>query len=136
MLGRNQNNWSLYMAASGKNTAIAEAKKVSKLKAHYTCEKCGKMDGVMHGAHIMPVTYAGTCADPYNILCLCAGCHSMGPHCAHQNPHEFVRWFEEMFPGRYDDLRERAYSYSKNPMPKKDWKAITKELRQMQKDLE
>jgi hypothetical protein len=119
------------MSAEGKKTAIKEAKTLVKMRQHYTCEKCGKPGN--HGAHIMPVTYAGTCADPDNLLCLCSSCHSVGPKSAHQNPHDFVRWFEERWPGRYDVLREKANEYTRHPV-QIDWKELTKELRELQKD--
>jgi len=89
----------------------------------------------MHGAHIMPVTYNGTAADPYNILCLCAGCHSMGPKSAHQNPVEFSRWLDITFPGRYDECNQRAQEYTRNPKPKKDWVAIRAELKILTREL-
>ena len=120
-----------------KDYAVDEAKLYVKILANWTCEKCGKTkyESQMHGAHIMPVTYSGTAAEPFNLLCLCAGCHSMGAKSAHQNPVEFTRWLEEAFPGRYDKMKEMAYNYSKNPRPKRDWIEIRKQLKSMVKKL-
>jgi hypothetical protein len=114
-----------------KELAIDEAKLLVKIQHNYTCEKCGKSKPQVqiHGAHIMPVTYAGTAALPENILCLCAGCHSMGPKCAHQNQHEFVYWMDAKFPGRYLKMKKIAIDYSKNPYPKKDWVEIRANLK-------
>ena len=95
---------------------IELAKKISKERANYICEKCGrskKQGWQMHGAHIIPVNYSGTCADPYNILCLCAACHSIGGKSAHQNPVEFSRWLDNRFPDRYDKLWLIANSINK-----------------------
>lgn len=120
-----------------KDLAVDEAKLLVKLQHDYTCEKCNraKPEVAIHGAHIMPVTYAGTAADPENILCLCAGCHSMGPKSAHQQPHEFVYWMDEKFPGRYQKMKDRANEYSRNPIPKKDWQEIRENLKQQIKEL-
>lgn len=81
----------------------------------------------------MPVTWAATAADPNNILCLCAGCHSMGPNSAHQNPHKFVRWFEDTFPGRYDELEHKATEYSRTKFPKIDWEETYLTLKELYK---
>lgn len=94
-----------------KKKCIELAKRIAKEKANYICEKCGrsKMQGWrMHGAHIIPVEFGNTAADPDNILCLCAKCHSIGRESAHENPLEFSRWFEKKIPGRYDRLRLKA----------------------------
>ena len=105
--------------------------------AGWKCEKCGKpVEGrSAHGAHIMPVTYAGTCADPENLLCLCPGCHSMGPNSAHQQPQQYVYWLDETFPGRYERVREKAIKYSQNPYPKIDWKEVRKENKKKLEEL-
>lgn len=119
-----------------KGKAVDEAKLIAKLRAGYKCEKCPKTkeDGwQMHGAHIIPVGYNGTAADPDNILCLCATCHSMGKDSSHQNPIPFSNWFNEKFPGRYDELWQIAWGYTQNPRPKKDWIQIRKDLKELTK---
>lgn len=112
-----------------KDKAVDEAKLLAKLRANFICEECSEKDKVMHGAHIMPVTYNGTAADPYNLLCLCPACHSMGPKSAHQNPGKFIRWLDKKFPGRYDECERRALEYQNCPFPKKDWVEIRNELK-------
>ena len=92
---------------SAKENAIKLAKQISKTRQNYECEKCDKTlarGWQMHGAHIMPVTWAKTAAMPENILCLCASCHSMGSNSQHQDPIPFSRWFDAKWPGRYDEL--------------------------------
>lgn len=123
---------------SAKEKAVKLAKDIAKGRADYICEKCGRskeQGWVMHGAHIMPVTWAKTAADPNNILCLCASCHSVGSSSQHQDPVPFSRWLDHEFPGRYDDLRAQAVAYSKNPKPKMDWDEVLKVLREEAKEL-
>lgn len=121
-----------------KKLAVETAKKIAKTENDYTCEKCfrSKPQVQIHGAHILPVTWAGTAADPENILSLCAACHSVGSNSQHQDPIPFSRWFENKFPGRYDQLRKRATDYSQNPLPKIDWEETYKKLKQELKELE
>lgn len=116
-----------------KKACVELAKLISKERANWTCEKCNKSKAngyTMHGAHIIPVTYARTAALPKNILCLCAACHSMGPNCAHEDRVGFGLWFNKKFgEKRYTDLKYMAMEYSKNPFPKIDWKLLRKELK-------
>ncbi len=74
------------------------------------CERCGmtRMDVQLQGAHVIPEGYEGTCADPENILCLCARCHRLGKDSWHQNPMFNARWYDEKFPGRYEELLKRT----------------------------
>lgn len=115
-----------------KKLAITLAKTIAKQRANYICEKCyrSRQQGwAMHGAHIMPVTYAATAADPHNIICLCASCHSMGPKSSHQNPIDFGRWFDEKYPGRYDSLRHKALAHAKNTA-RINWQKIYEDLKE------
>lgn len=126
------------MIMTSKQKSVEIAKTISKIKANYICEKCGKSKAEgwqMHGAHIMPVTWAKTAAMPENILCLCASCHSMGGNSQHQDPIPFSRWFDNKWPGRYDNLRNLAVSYSQNPKPKMDWDEVLVNLKQELKKL-
>lgn len=122
-----------------KPKAIKAAKDLVKTRQNYTCEKCGKSrdaSGIqMHGSHILPVTWAKTAADPNNILCLCAGCHKTKRDSWHEDPIANGRWFEERWPGRYDELYAQALAYSQNPFPKIDWKLLHEELTQQLKEL-
>lgn len=114
--------------------AIDAAKTLVKTRQNYTCEKCGRSRDAsgyqMHGSHIMPVTWAGTAALPYNILCLCSSCHKMARDSWHEDPVGSGRWFEEKWPGRYDELRQIAVAYSQNPKPKIDWKELRDSLKE------
>lgn len=123
---------------AAKQKAVILAKLIAKNRDNWTCIKCGrsKEEGwTMHGAHIMPVEWDGTAADPENIICLCATCHSMGRKSAHEDPIEFARWYDETFPGKYDKLREQAYEYSRTKFPKIDWKEVHKDLLTRSKSL-
>lgn len=114
-----------------KKKCIELAKKI--VRSQGFCAKCGrtKEQGYqIHGAHIIPVTYANTCAMTYNILNMCAACHSMGGESAHQNPHSFVLWFEKTFPGRYTLLQSIAQTHKKN-----DWGMIYLGLKQEEKKM-
>lgn len=114
---------------SQKKACIELAKRICRIGG--VCIKCGRSKAQgwqIHAAHIMPVTYANTCASTYNLIPLCAACHSMGPRSAHQNPHEFVLWFEERFPGRYKLLQAIANTHKSN-----DWSMIYLALLQEEK---
>jgi hypothetical protein len=103
-----------------KKQCVELAKKIVRSKGF--CEKCGrtKQQGwQIHAAHILPVNYANTCAMTLNIIPLCASCHSVGRKSAHQNPHEFVVWFDQKYPGRYQLLNSIAQGNKKN-----DWSMI------------
>lgn len=116
-----------------KTKAVDEAKRIAKERENYRCQKCPKtkeQGWQMHGSHIMPVEYGGTAADPDNILCLCASCHSMGRKSMHEDPIEFSRWYEEKFPGKYDILRKQALDYTKNPFPKINWEDLCQILKE------
>lgn len=121
-----------------KSAAIKLAKDIAKLRDGYICQKCyrSKEQGwAIHGAHIMPVTYGGTAADPENILSLCAKCHSMGKTSAHQDPVGFGNWYESMYPGKYKKLRNKAIKYDKNPFPKIDWEELRQDLLKIKKKM-
>jgi hypothetical protein len=120
------------MKTSDKKKAIDMAKLVAKERDGYVCQKCGRsreQGWTMHAAHIMPVSWSGTCADPENMLTLCATCHSMGKTSAHDDPVNFGRWFDEHYPGLYDKMRDKAFKYSSNPYPKINWVELREELK-------
>lgn len=121
-----------------KAKAVDLAKKVAKTRDGYVCQKSGKRkaDGwQIHGAHIVPVSFDATAADPDNIISLSADMHSMGKYSAHDNPTDFSDWLEKKYPGRAKRLREIAYEYDKNPFPKIDWEEKIADLKQQLKDL-
>jgi hypothetical protein len=120
------------MKTSDKKKCIDLAKKIAKERDGYICQKCGRslQDGwQQHGAHIMPVGWSGTCADPDNIICLCATCHSVGKKSSHEDPVGYSEWFNKQYPGLYKKMRDKAYKYSANPFPKIDWAELYEELK-------
>lgn len=127
------------MKQTQKDKAVNEAKKIAKLRDGYVCRKCTRSRAQgwqIHGAHIVPVGYGATAANPENIIALCAMCHSMGKTSAHDHPHEFVRWYDEKYPGEYDRLWKIAREYDANPFPKIDWIEKREELRVILKAME
>jgi 5-methylcytosine-specific restriction endonuclease McrA len=109
-----------------KKLAIKKAKTIAKERAGYVCEKCGrsKEEGwQIHGAHIIPVRYGHTAANPDNIISLCGKCHSLGRESAHENPTVFTHWLDAKYPGRADEMWKLA-----QPTDKVDWKEIYENL--------
>jgi hypothetical protein len=83
----------------------------------------------------MPVTYAATAADLYNLLRLCPACHSVGPRSAHQNPASFGIWMNQKFPGRYEELEEKALAYgAASRKVKIDWNEVWEELKKHERN--
>lgn len=120
------------MKTSSKKKAIDLAKQVAKERDGYVCQKCGRsrdQGWTMHGSHIMPVDWSGTAADPENIICLCAACHSVGRKSAHEDPVGFGVWFNKQYPGLYEKMQKKAYAYTANPYPKIDWDETIEKLK-------
>lgn len=105
-----------------KQDSISKAKEITRKKGK--CEKCGKTTGQMHGSHILSVgAYPAMAAELNNILCLCAGCHNMSPNSWHKEPGENIRWLDEKWPGRLDNLYLQAQT-----QVEVDWFEKLKEL--------
>lgn len=68
------------------------------------CERCKKTTS-LQCSHVIPRTYITTRWDIDNAITLCYACHI---HWWHKNPHEAVKWFDERWPGRYEQLKARA----------------------------
>lgn len=65
------------------------------------CERC-QGNKVLQGAHIFPKgTYKRMRWMFLNLLILCEACHIFWWH---KNPLDAKRWFDEKFPGRYEQL--------------------------------
>ena len=90
-----------------KNKAITLAKKIVREKIN-ECEWCGKKNAKFDGAHIIPIRFSATAADIDNILCLCAGCHTLSKNSCHENPVLFTRWLDVYAPGKFEALWEKA----------------------------
>lgn len=84
--------------------AKAEARKIGH------CEYCGatKEESQLQGSHVMPEEYRSVCADPDNILCLCANSHKFKKHAWHKGP-EIAVWFFTNQRERYNRLLEAAH---------------------------
>lgn len=113
-----------------KAKAVTAAKALSRKRGY--CEWCGvvpslqenkkgqvRMKPQLQGAHILPEEYHQTCADPENILCLCASCHKFAKGSWHKSPMEAAEWFNDKFPGRYDRLKRKLKSARIE-----DWKRV------------
>ena len=92
------------------------AKTQAKERDNWTCQHCGRTKAQgwqMQGSHILPEgTYVSMSADIDNILCLCVACHTGGSFLRgkswHGDPLYFAEWFNEKYPGKHQELRERA----------------------------
>ena len=80
------------------------------------CQRCGAGDKQLHAHHLIPRTRLATRWAIPNGLCLCAGCHSMGPASAHQDPLLFAKWFAAKFPERVEWVDEYRNSTARMPL--------------------
>lgn len=79
----------------------ALAKKCLILLRGEACERCGKLP--VFSSHILPKgKHKRMRWMLENILLLCYACHM---HFWHKHPHAAVAWFDEKFPGRYENLQ-------------------------------
>lgn len=78
----------------------ALAKKILIVSRGENCERCA--DIPVYSSHIFPKgTYKRMRWMTQNLLLLCYQCHM---EFWHKHPMEAKRWFEEKFPGRYEQL--------------------------------
>src|SRR3990167_2683787 len=87
---------------------VNKAKQEAKERDKFICQKCGKkVEGQnAHGSHILPEgAYPLMSAEPNNILCFCYHCHI---NWWHKSPLEATEWFNEKWPGRYQEQRKQA----------------------------
>jgi len=115
---------------------VTLAKRIVREEAGFRCVKCGRgePDNQTQGSHILPEgRYTGMSADLDNILCLCAGCHMWSNDSWHENPLASAEWFNEKYPGKYEELKERA----KDTTPKDIafWEKKYAELKTYQENL-
>ena len=115
---------------------VTWAKIEAKTRDNYTCQYCGKKaeGSNLHGSHILPEgSYPLMSAEPANIIALCAEHHLGGisPRLNrqfeswHSHPILFAKWFEEKWPGRYQELREMAEEKRKHVV---NWEARWNEI--------
>ena len=111
-----------HSATYWRKKCVTWAKTKAKERDGYQCQHCprNKVQGwQIHGSHILPEgTYPLMSAEPYNIIALCADCHTGGSfpgayaHSVkkswHNHPLYFAEWFEKKWPGRYKELNEMA----------------------------
>jgi len=94
-----------------------EKAKVRVKKKAGKCERCGRIHGMMHGAHILPEgAYPLMSAEDENLLCFCFRCHFFFWH---KHPLEAAAWFNEKWPRRYKKLRKMAEEKKKHVV---NWK--------------
>ena len=88
--------------------AILITKKLVRLRGE--CSRCGRKAPryTMHGVHIVPVRFGNICADPENVECMCAFCHTTDNDSAHLNERDFHEWFDAKYPNRRSVLRVKA----------------------------
>jgi hypothetical protein len=115
--------------------AIDIAKKVAKERDSWICQKCGKgkLAGQIQGAHIFPITFGNTAADPDNIIAMCASDHEWARNSWHNSPLENAEWFLVKWPGRYERLKAKAYPI--RPIKEYEWKEKLEDLKKQYKDL-
>ena len=96
----------------------------AKVREHGYCEYCGAQSPFvqLQGAHILPETYHSTCAEPKNILCLCAKCHKWNKGSWHKSP-EIAIWFYRNQRKRYEELEVMKY------WPEPNWEEKYEELK-------
>jgi HNH endonuclease len=113
-----------------KKKSIELAKYIVRNKIGY-CECCGSKNRQLQGAHIIPVDFEATAADPENILCLCSRCHIHDKYSAHQHPTWFTEWLDGYAPGRKEKLWEKARPTTNYSAV--EWKEIYDKLDALQK---
>lgn len=68
--------------------------KIIRTRANYTCERCGRKDGVMQCCHVYSRKVLGLRWDLQNAFCGCGGCHIFFWH---SSPIEAFIWFENRY---------------------------------------
>ena len=107
---------------------VAQAKVEAKKRDDYTCQKCGKkVEGMnAHGSHILNEgSYPLMSAEVKNLITMCYYCHI---NWWHKNPFEAVAWFDNKWPGRYQELREMAEEKKTHVV---NWPKRWEEIRQL-----
>jgi len=66
------------------------------------CERDGEVNN-LQTAHIYSRRYVNLRYDIFNVLCLCSRCHRW----AHDNPLDFVAWFNQNYPERLEYLKKK-----------------------------
>ena len=110
--------------------ATEMAKMIAKHRDRWTCQYCGKTknEAQMQGSHVHSAGKASYMkADPWNIKCLCAGCHMKW----HDFPAVMGPWFKDKFPERWDYLESKRKNRDKP-----DWKALYEENKKLLENYE
>ena len=120
-----------------RHEAVEWAKKIVKHLAGYKCCKCGKSTEVhgltMHGSHIKPESkFHRLSVVLKNIMCQCFTCHNLW----HEDPTSEREWFDQTFPGRYEELMEMEKGFQKEyKYIKPDYHKIHDELKEQYNNL-
>jgi len=111
-----------------RHEAVEWAKKIAKHLAGYVCCKCGnsaEMEKQQHGSHILPEgKFHRMSVIVENIMDQCARCHFDW----HENPLAQKKWFEEKFPGKYEQLKAMDAEFKKDHI-KPNYKQIHDDLK-------
>lgn len=86
------------------------------------CLHCGKLES-LQCSHVLPRTYISVRWNLNNAITLCYRCHI---YWWHKYPHEAVAWYDELFPGRYEQLKVQAEQHFK--VNKEDIRTALKEI--------
>ena len=83
--------------------ADAAFSKLIKWRDGWTCQRCESTD-FPQCAHLISRSYKSIRTDLQNAVTLCRSCHMYFTH----HPLEWEVWCDEMWPGRYGQLKKRA----------------------------
>jgi len=72
------------------------------------CQVCGGTS-YLNAHHIIGRRNRNVRWDLDNGILLCSGCHTFKTESAHQDPLQFMEWFNNKYPDRYNTIRSRAY---------------------------
>lgn len=100
------------MKRKKKSTLIKKADKLFSLliREKGYCDWCGKSDGKLDCAHIVPRGNKTLRWNPINALPLCYRCHKWKWH---SDPLAAMEWFKTKYPERYIYLQETRYKKTK-----------------------
>jgi len=106
-------------------TADVHFSKAIRMRAEWCCESCGAVGSTPGGeagckldcAHLLGRRNISTRWDALNACSLCVACHFKYG----ENPADFYRWVDSMWPGRWDILYEkRRHIVNNNPENRED----------------
>jgi hypothetical protein len=117
----------------GKKACVRLARQLARKTG--VCSKCGRTKGEVQiqAAHIVPEEHHWLSFGVHNMIELCASCHKWSGDSWHKNPVLMARWFENKYPGRYDELMALEASLIEENGPVPDWAIVHQNLKQLLK---